>query len=86
MLDIGLVRLPHASVTSGEVLVNVFMGQTTAAEFARFLLATTIGNGIGGAFFVAALKYGHSSRGDDDENGQRAQESPTGGKNLGSAS
>lgn len=48
--------------------------------------AVWIGNGIGGAFFVAALKYGHSSRGADDENGPKVQESPTGGKNLGSAS
>lgn len=79
--------MPHAIVTSGEVLVNAFVGQTTAAEFGRFLLPTTIGNGIGGAFFVAALKYGHSRRGGaDDENGQKAQESPAGGKNLGSAS
>lgn len=62
------------------------MGQTTAAEFGRFLLPTTIGNGIGGAFFVAALKYGHSSRGPYEENSSKAQESPTGGKNLGSAS
>jgi formate/nitrite transporter FocA (FNT family) len=80
------VRSPHAIVTSGEVLVNVFMGQTTAAEFGRFLLPTMIGNGVGGAFFVAVLKYGHSSRGADDENGTKAQESPTGGRNLGSAS
>lgn len=61
--SIGLTHLPHAIVTSGEVLTQVFLGQATGAEFVRFLAPTTIGNGIGGAIFVAALKYGHSSRG-----------------------
>ncbi|HVX62164.1 MAG TPA: formate/nitrite transporter family protein [Pirellulales bacterium] len=59
---IGLTQLPHAIVTSGEVLANTFIGRTTVAEFLSFLLPTTLGNSLGGAFFVAALKYGHSSR------------------------
>lgn len=63
---IGLVGLPHAIVGSGEVLTNVFAGEgTTWGEFFHFLLWTTIGNGIGGAVFVAALKYGHSTRGSE---------------------
>ena len=63
---IGLVGLPHAIVGAGEVLVNVFAGKgTTWEEFFHFLLWTTIGNGIGGIVFVAALKYGHSTRGSD---------------------
>lgn len=63
---IGLVGLPHAIVGSGEVLVNVFAGEgTTWGEFFPFLLWTTIGNSIGGTVFVAALKYGHSTRGSE---------------------
>lgn len=72
--SIGLTHLPHAIVTSGEVLTNVFLGRTTVAEFLHFLIPTTIGNGIGGAFFVAALKYGHSTRGADG-NGRSGGES-----------
>jgi formate/nitrite transporter FocA (FNT family) len=61
---IGLVGLPHAIVASGEVLLSIFAGQgTTWGEFGHFLLWTTIGNGIGGIVFVAALKYSHSTRG-----------------------
>jgi formate-nitrite transporter family protein len=61
--SIGLVRLPHAIVGAGEVLSDVFAGQTTCHEFARFLALTTLGNGLGGAIFVAVLKYGHTTRG-----------------------
>lgn len=63
---IGLVGIPHAIVGSGEVLVNIFAGEgTTWSEFFHFLLWTTIGNSIGGTVFVAALKYGHSTRGSE---------------------
>jgi formate-nitrite transporter family protein len=63
---IGLARLPHAIVGAGEVLATVFSGQgISLPEFGNFLALTTIGNGLGGGIFVAALKYGHSSRGAD---------------------
>jgi formate/nitrite transporter FocA (FNT family) len=63
---IGLAGLPHAIVGAGEVLVNVFAGKgTTWEEFFHFLVWTTIGNGVGGTVFVAALKYGHSTRGSE---------------------
>lgn len=60
---IGLTRLPHAIVGSGEVLADVFAGgRTTWNEFFQFLVLTTLGNGFGGVVFVAVLKYGHSTR------------------------
>lgn len=66
--SIGIAKLPHAIVGSTEVLCSLFAGQgITPADFGHFLLFTTIGNGIGGAVFVAALKYGHSTRGADAE-------------------
>lgn len=76
--SIGLAHLPHAIVTAGEVLTNALIGQTTGAEFLRFLAPTTLGNGIGGAFFVAALKYGHSTR-SADAKGDRNAPPPQGG-------
>jgi formate/nitrite transporter FocA (FNT family) len=63
---IAVVKLPHAIVGSGEVLASLFAGQgTTPGDFAYFLVLTTVGNSIGGGVFVAALKYGHSTRGSD---------------------
>jgi formate/nitrite transporter FocA (FNT family) len=63
---IAVVKLPHAIVGSGEVLASLFAGQgTTPGDFAYFLALTTVGNSIGGVVFVAALKYGHSTRGSD---------------------
>jgi formate/nitrite transporter FocA (FNT family) len=64
--SIGVARLPHAIVGSAEVLASVFVGAgTTLSQFAYFLVFTTLGNGLGGIFFVAVLKYGHSTRGPD---------------------
>ncbi len=65
---IGLTNLSHAMVGSAEVLAAFFADQgVTAQQFWQFLLFTTIGNGFGGGIFVAALKYGHSTRGTDSE-------------------
>ena len=64
--SIGMVRLPHAIVGTGEVLLDVFAGRgITASEFLEFLVLATVGNGIGGVVFVALLKYGHSVRGSE---------------------
>jgi formate/nitrite transporter FocA (FNT family) len=65
--SIGLTRLPHAIVGTAEVLSDIFSGgETRWAEFGRFLVLTTIGNGLGGAIFVAVLKHGLSTRSAED--------------------
>src|SRR5262249_18460428 len=71
---IGLASLPHAVAGAGEVLVSVLAGTGVSwADFLQFQFWTTIGNSIGGVVFVAALKYGHSTRDvGSDENNSRA--------------
>jgi formate/nitrite transporter FocA (FNT family) len=60
---IGLARLSHVVVGSVEVLAGVFSGQgVTAADYAHFLFWATLGNALGGAFFVALIKYGYASK------------------------
>ncbi len=57
---IGLAHLHHAVVGTAEVLAGVFSGQgATVADFGRFLLWATLGNIVGGVFFVALIKFGH---------------------------
>jgi formate-nitrite transporter family protein len=59
---IGFARLHHAIVGSVEVLAGVFADQgVTLADYGRFLGWATLGNGLGGIFFVALLKYGHAT-------------------------
>jgi hypothetical protein len=59
---IGLGRLHHVVVGSVELLAGVFSGQRiTAADYGRFLLFATLGNAVGGSFFVALIKYGYAS-------------------------
>lgn len=58
---IGLGHLHHAILGSVEVLAGVFSSQgASLGDFAHFLLWTTLGNIIGGSFFVALLKYAHA--------------------------
>jgi formate/nitrite transporter FocA (FNT family) len=57
---IGLCHLHHAVVGTAEVLAGVFSGEgATLADFGKFLLWATLGNMIGGFFFVALIKFGH---------------------------
>jgi len=57
---IGFAHLHHSIVGSAEVLAGVFSGQgATIADFGRFLGGATLGNMLGGIFFVALIKYGH---------------------------
>jgi formate/nitrite transporter FocA (FNT family) len=57
---IGLCHLHHAVVGTAEVLAGVFSGQgATLADFGKFLLWATLGNMLGGFFFVALIKFGH---------------------------
>jgi formate/nitrite transporter FocA (FNT family) len=49
----------HAVLGSVGVFAGAFAGQdVVAADVARFLLWTTLGNILGGVVFVAILKYG----------------------------
>lgn len=67
-LTIGFTHLHHAIVTSVEILAGVFAGQgVTLADYGRFLGWATLGNAVGGAVFVAVLKYGHATQGGADE-------------------
>jgi formate/nitrite transporter FocA (FNT family) len=63
---IGLAHLHHAVVGTAEVLAGVFSGQgATLAGFGKFLLWATLGNILGGVFFVALIKFGHIRSGRD---------------------
>ncbi len=65
---IGLAHLPHSIAGNVEVLMGLFLSaKITVFDYGRFLLAATIGNAIGGTFFVALLKYGHVTRNTDAE-------------------
>ena len=51
--------LAHCIAGSAEVLITVFAGETSWAEYlARFLLPATLGNTIGGIVLVTLLNYG----------------------------
>jgi formate/nitrite transporter FocA (FNT family) len=57
---IGLCHLHHAVVGTAEVLAGVFSGQgITMGDFGKFILWATLGNILGGFFFVALIKFGH---------------------------
>jgi formate-nitrite transporter family protein len=58
---IGLGHLHHAVLGSVEVLAGVFASRgASLGDFGHFLFWTTLGNIIGGSFFVALLKYTHA--------------------------
>lgn len=60
---IGLAGLHHCILGTVEVLCGVFAGQgATLGGWLRFLLYATLGNIVGGGFFVALLKYAHATR------------------------
>jgi formate/nitrite transporter FocA (FNT family) len=58
---IGYAHLHHVVAGSVEVLAGVFAEQgVTATDFSNFLLWTTLGNALGGPFYVAVIKYSHT--------------------------
>ena len=60
---IGFGQLHHSIVGTVEVLSGVFAGLgVTMADYAHFLLWSTLGNAIGGVIFVALIKYSHAVR------------------------
>lgn len=61
---IGFAHLHHSIAGTVEVLVGVFANQgVSVGDFGHFLVWTTLGNALGGVFFVALLKYSHVVRG-----------------------
>lgn len=57
---IGFAHLHHSIAGTIEVLAAVFSGPEIGfGDFGRFLFWTTLGNALGGVFFVALIKYGH---------------------------
>ena len=64
---IGFAHLHHSIAGTVEVLVGVFANQgVSMGDFVHFLVWTTLGNALGGVFFVALLKYSHVIRGGDE--------------------
>lgn len=60
---IGLTKLHHSIAGTTEVLMGAFAGAgITAADYGRFILWVSIGNAIGGALFVALLKFSSVQR------------------------
>jgi len=61
---IGIAHLHHAVVGNVEVLAGIFARRGPGWDsYGHFLLWTTLGNAVGGAFFVALFKYSHVIRG-----------------------
>lgn len=61
---IGLLHLPHSIAGNVEVLFGLLMSASvTPMDYLVFLALATVGNAVGGAVFVALLKYGHVVRG-----------------------
>jgi formate/nitrite transporter FocA (FNT family) len=62
---IGLGHLHHSILGTAEVLGGLFSNTGTSLDdFGHFLLWSTLGNAIGGAGFVALLKFGHARTGE----------------------
>jgi formate-nitrite transporter family protein len=57
---IGITHAHHAVMGTTEVVAGIYTGANTWGQFGHFLLFTTLGNAIGGAVFVALLKFGHA--------------------------
>lgn len=74
---IGFSHFHHSVLGSVEVLSAVFAGQgVDLADYGHFLLWTTLGNSIGGIFFVAFIKYGHVIRSNKEEEKVELDEKP----------
>jgi formate/nitrite transporter FocA (FNT family) len=61
---IGLLHLPHSIAGNVEVLFGLLVSPAISlVDYLGFLALATVGNAVGGAVFVALLKYGHVVRG-----------------------
>jgi formate/nitrite transporter FocA (FNT family) len=60
---IGFTHLPHSIAGSVEILTALFAGQGVHwGELGHFLVWATLGNALGGAVFVALLKFAQANR------------------------
>jgi formate/nitrite transporter FocA (FNT family) len=57
---IGIAGLPHCIVGNIEAAAGLFNGHVSFNNYIVFLVTATVGNAVGGAFFVALLKYNHT--------------------------
>lgn len=57
---IGIAGLPHCIVGNIEVASSMFTGHVSFAQYVSFLVPVTLGNIIGGVFFVSILKFNHT--------------------------
>ncbi len=57
---IGFASLPHCIVGNIEVASALFSGQVSFSQYIQFLWPVTLGNAIGGVFFVGVLKFSHT--------------------------
>lgn len=61
---IGFAHLPHSIAGNVEVLAGlVATSEITVVDYLWFQSAATVGNVVGGAIFVALIKYSHVVRG-----------------------
>lgn len=58
---IGIIGLPHCIVGSIEVASAMFTGTVTFSQYLHFLLPVTLGNALGGVFFVGVMKFSHTA-------------------------
>lgn len=64
---IGLAGLPHCIVGNIEIASAMFIGKVSFVQYIQFLIPVTIGNTIGGALFVAVLKFGHTTHSGEEK-------------------
>jgi formate/nitrite transporter FocA (FNT family) len=58
---IGVAHLSHCIVGNIEVSAGLFNGSISFSQYFNFLVPVTLGNIIGGVFFVGILKYSHTA-------------------------
>lgn len=58
---IGVAGLAHSIVGNIEVSSGLFNGNLSFAQYIHFLVPVTLGNIVGGVFFVGILKYSHTT-------------------------
>lgn len=69
-LLIGFAHLPHSIAGHIEMAAAVMATPVGIGAYGHFLVVATLGNAIGGVFFVALVKYGHVARGSTSEAGR----------------